>query len=35
MKVENDLVELLNAQGPEGLYIDYKKEMYGNTNDEK
>jgi predicted HTH transcriptional regulator len=32
---ENDLIELLNAQVPEGLYLDYKRDMYGNTNDGK
>lgn len=32
---ENDLSELVAAQVPEGLRIDYKKDIYGNTDADK
>ena len=32
---ENDLAELLVAQVPEGLRIDYKRDLYGNSDADK
>lgn len=32
---ESDLAELVNAQVPEGMILEYKKELYGNSDSDK
>lgn len=32
---ESDLAELVSAQVPEGASIEYKKELYGNSDSDK